>query len=143
MQTAFAEYIGQLNPASPCHTETVGDVAEAIHYGGAVLAWANGVAVGSARFALRDGNFYVGRVSVLPDYRGMGIASIMMNYLESMAREQGYTQMQLCSRLNLPKNISLYERLGYHIVRSEQVSPDADVQVTMVKPLETSVLEPF
>jgi ribosomal protein S18 acetylase RimI-like enzyme len=143
MQTAFAEYIGQLNPASPCHTETVGDVAEAIHHGGAVLAWKDGVAVGSARYAFYNDAFYVGRVSVLPDYRGMGVASAMMKRLEAIAREYGYEQMQLCSRMNLPKNIALYERLGFQIVRSQQISPDADVQVTMVKPLETAVLEPF
>jgi ribosomal protein S18 acetylase RimI-like enzyme len=143
MQTAFAEYIGKLNPASPCHTETVGDVAEAIQHGGAVLAWADGVAVGSARYASNKGDFYVGRVSVLPDYRGLGIASAMMHHLETLAQEHGYTEMQLCSRLNLPKNIALYERMGYTIVRSGQVSPDADVQVIMVKPVETPVLEPF
>ena len=143
MQTAFAEYIGKLNPASPCHMETVGDVAEAIQYGGAILAWADGVAAGSARYAFHNDAFYVGRVSVLPDYRGKGVASAMMNALETVAREHGYAEMQLCSRMNLPKNIALYERLGFSIVRSEQVSPDADVQVTMVKPLETPILEPF
>lgn len=143
MQTAFAEYIGKLNPASPCHTETVGDVAEAIQCGGAVLAWADGVAVGSARYAFHNGAFYVGRVSVLPDCRGMGIASAMMNHLETLARDYGYPEMQLCSRLNLPKNIALYERMGYSIVSRQQVAPDADVQVTMVKPVESPVLEPF
>ena len=142
MQTAFAEYIGKLNPASPCHTETVGDVAEAIHKGGAILAWLDGVPVGSARYALYADLFYVGRVSVLPEYRGMGIASAMMEHLEAIARDAGYTQIQLGSRLSLPRNIALYQRLGYEIVRREQVSPDADIQVTMVKRLEQPILEP-
>jgi ribosomal protein S18 acetylase RimI-like enzyme len=141
MQIAFSEYIGKLNPASPCHTETVDDVASAIRSGGAVLAWDGDEAVGSARFALTQDYFYVGRVSVLPEYRGMGVASGMMRYLENLAQSHGYSEMRLCSRLSLPRNIALYERLGFQIVHSEQISPDADVQVTMVKPLEMPVFE--
>jgi ribosomal protein S18 acetylase RimI-like enzyme len=143
MQTAFAEYIGKLNPVSACHAETVGDVVEAIHQGGAVLAWVDGFPVGSARYALRSDYFYVGRVSVLPEYRGLGVASVMMDYLEGLARERGYDRMQLGSRLSLPRNIALYERLGYKIVNQEQLSPDADIMVTMVKRLEEPSLEPM
>ena len=142
MQTAFAEYTGQLHPPSPCHTETVADVAEAIHQGGAVLAWIDGVAVGSARYAFHEGSFYVGRVSVLPDYRGMGIASAMMHHLEAVALDHRYNQIQLCSRLNLPKNIALYQRMDFDIVEQYQIEPDADIQVTMVKHLEMPVAEP-
>ena len=141
MQTAFAEYAGQLNPPSPCHTETIVDVAEAIHKGGAVLAWKDGVAVGSARYAFHEGSFYVGRVSVLPDYRGMGIASAMMDHLEQIALDYGYEQMQLCSRLNLPKYIGLYQRMGFNITNQYQIEPDADIQVTMVKYLEMPIAE--
>jgi ribosomal protein S18 acetylase RimI-like enzyme len=139
MQVAFAEYVGQLNPVSPCHTETVADVRRAMRDGGAVLAWIDGVAVGSARFALHGDHFFVSRVSVLPDYRGCGVACAMMNYLESLAVDLGCMQMELSSRLSLPRNVALYERLGFHIVESHQVSPDADVQVTMVRELPVLV----
>jgi len=142
MLTAFAEYNGQLYPASACHTETVGDVAEAIQAGGAVLAWHDGQAVGSARYAFQGDACWVARVSVLPDYRGMGIASAMMEALEMRARQRGYAHMQLGSRLNLPKNITLYQRMGYGIVNQYQIAPDADVQVTMVKRLEAPIAEP-
>lgn len=136
MQTAFAEYIGKLNPASPCHTETVGDVAKAIHHGGAILAWMDGVPVGSARYSIYPDGFYVGRVSVLPSYRGLHIASVMMDYLEGLATGAGCARMQLQSRLNLPQNIALYERMGYAITSQYQVTPNADTQVTMVKLLD-------
>jgi len=141
MQTAFSEYLGKLNPASPCHTETVGDVAKAIHNGGAILAWVDDMPVGSARYSLSADTFYVGRVSVLPAYRGLGVASAMMTYLDDLARANGHAQMELCSRLNLPRNIALYQRMGYEITDQYQLSPDADIQVTMRKRLETPVLE--
>ena len=119
----------------------MGDVAKAIHSGGAILAWVDGEPVGSARYSLSPDTFYVGRVSVLPESRGLGIASAMMTYLDGLARTGGYVQMQLCSRLNLPRNIALYERMGYKIENQYRVSPDADIQVTMTKRLETPVPE--
>ena len=141
MQTAFAEYAGKLYPASPCHTETIGDVAKAIHFGGALLAWLDDVPVGSVRYYTRGDIFFVERVSVLPGFRGLGIASAMMDELERLARRNGCSQMQLHSRLNLPKNIALYERMGFAIVSQHQITADADIQVTMTKCLEKPVLE--
>jgi len=136
MRAAFAEYVGQLNPESPCHTESVEQVEAALLDGGAILAWVDGQAVGSARYALHERGFYVGRVSVLPEFRGCGVARAMMEYMETVARDYGYRAMELCSRLNLPKNIALYERLGYQIVDTWQIESDADVQVKMVKLLD-------
>jgi ribosomal protein S18 acetylase RimI-like enzyme len=143
MQTAFAEYIGKLNPISPCHTETVEDVARAIRTGGAVIAWVDGEAVGSARYCQHGDTFYIGRVSVLPEYRGCGVASGMMRYLERLAVEHGCTHLELASRLSLPRNIALYERLGFQIVESHQISQAADVQVTMTKELPIAIMLPM
>src|SRR3954471_22403588 len=83
MQAAFAEYVGVLQPPSGGDLETVDDVCRAIEEGGAVLAWLDDRAVGvdkaagSARYAFHDEGHtcYVGRVSVLPQARGNGIAS--------------------------------------------------------------------
>lgn len=141
MLSAFAEYVGHLNPPSTCHAETVGDVAQAIQTGGAILAWVEDQPVGSARYIIHADHVYVGRVSVLPDYRGCGVASAMMRYLETLAHDRGCMEIRLNSRLSLPRNIALYQRLGYDIVATWQVSPDADVQVTMVKRLEQVSLE--
>lgn len=141
MLSAFAEYVGHLYPPSTCHAETVDDVAQAIQTGGAVLAWVEGQPVGSARYTVHADHVYVGRVSVLPDYRGCGVASAMMRYLETLAHDRGCREISLNSRLSLPRNIALYRRLGYEIVAAWQISPDADVQVTMSKRLEQPALE--
>lgn len=140
MQAAFSEYDGLLNPPPVCLTETVDDVAAAIRKGGALLAWIDGKAVGSARYDIHGGAFHVGRVSVLPTHRGYGIASIMMDYLEQLARTEGYAAMELETRLSLPRNVALYERLGFQIVDTWQSEAGADVQVAMMKPL-VDVLE--
>ena len=117
MQAAFAEYIGVLVPPSTVQAETVDDTRRAIEQGGAVLAWFDGKAVGSARYAFHDEGHtcYIGRVSVLPGYRGHGIASSMVTYIEGIAREKGSEEMEIVVRMILETNVHLYERLGYHI----------------------------
>ncbi len=133
MQAAFSEYDGLLNPPPVCLTETVDDVAAAIRGGGALIAWIDGKAVGSARYDFGADSFHVGRVSVLPTHRGYGIASIIMDYLEQLACAHGYRAMALETRLCLPRNVALYERMGYQIVDTWQSEPGADVQVAMTK----------
>src|SRR5215207_3938151 len=78
MQAAFAEYIGVLDPPSGVHAETLEDTRLAVSKGGALLAWADDQAVGSVRYAFHGESCYIGRVSVLPGFRGRGIASAMV-----------------------------------------------------------------
>lgn len=122
MQEAFEEYRGVLEPPSSVHTETVEEVQRAFATGGAVLAWEGDLAVGSARFQPRPDYLYVGRVSVLPDWRGRGIGAAMMTALESHARALGLPEIRVEVRLSLPSNVALYRRLGYRTI-SEQPHP--------------------
>jgi ribosomal protein S18 acetylase RimI-like enzyme len=136
MWEAFAEYDGTLEPPTGALMETVADVVAAIAAGGAVLAWDGEAAVGSARFQPEVDHLYVGRVAVLPAYRGRGLARAMMAFLEEHGRALGLPAVQVGVRRNLPGNIALYERLGYRIVR-EELHPrgPAYTSVTMVKRL--------
>jgi ribosomal protein S18 acetylase RimI-like enzyme len=140
MQQAFAEYLGVLEPPSGVHTETLEQAIEAIKEGGAVLAWnteADGSekAVGSARYAYHGDSCYVGRVSVLPGYRGKGIASLMLNRMEEIARAHGSSQLEIGVRMVLEANIRLYERHGYHIHEVFEHPKGGGMVATMVKPL--------
>lgn len=135
MQAAFAEYIGILDPPSAVHTETLEDVERAIEEGGAVLAWLDGVAVGSARYLFHDDACYIGRVSVLPGHRGLGIASAMVGYIEETAIEQGCKQMEITVRLILESNVRLYERLGYRVSEVYQHPLGGGMVGDMVKEL--------
>lgn len=122
MQEAFEEYRGRLEPPSSAHDETIEDVRHAIAAGGAVLAWDEGTAVGSARFRPRPGYLYVGRVSVLPAWRGRGIGAALMTAIGEQARTLGLPEIRVEVRLSLPSNAALYRRLGYQTV-SEQPHP--------------------
>ncbi len=140
-QAAFAQYQGKLNPLPKCFAETVEDVAVAIRNGGALIAWLGGEPIASLRYAFRPGYVWVERVSVLPAYRGLGAASELMHAVESVALAFGCADLRLSTRLSLPSNVALYERIGYHIIEAHQAAPAADIQVEMEKHLETLRLE--
>jgi GNAT superfamily N-acetyltransferase len=98
---------------------------------GAVIASVDGTAVGCARWAVRpddaapgagqrdDGTtrlrtyLYVGRVSVLPAFRGRGVATALMAWCERLAVDRGLHEVRLGVRLGLVRNEALYRRLGY------------------------------
>lgn len=145
MQAAFAEYIGVLVPPSSVEYETLDDARRTIAEGGAVLAHLDGNAVGSARYSFHDEGHicYVGRVSVLPEARGKGIASAMVTYIEGIAREQGCESMEIMVRLVLESNVHLYERIGYHIANTFEHPKGGGLVATMVKPLDDTAVEPL
>ena len=100
-----------------------------------MLAWLDGVAVGSARYAFHDDSCYIGRVSVLPEHRGLGIASAMVEYIEATAIERGCKQMEITVRLILESNVRLYERLGYRVSEVYQHPHGGGMVGDMTKPL--------
>ena len=132
---AFLEYEGVLQPASGALSETVEDVGNAIANGGAVLAWSGDIAVGTARFSLRADEVYVERVAVAPAYRGASIATLMMQHIEAHARTLGVERSAVRVRMSLPRNIALYQRLGYAIVKVEPHRKGGDEVATLLKKL--------
>jgi ribosomal protein S18 acetylase RimI-like enzyme len=135
MQEAFAGYIETLQPPSGANRETVADAEQAMTEGGAVLAWKEAEAVGSARFRLRPDHFYVERVSVLPTHRGKGIAKAMMGYLEELACHLNQPEMRVGVRMSLPGNLALYQGLGFEIISKTPHPKGVDMVALLVKPL--------
>ena len=64
-------------------------------------------AVGTARL---DPAGKIGRVAVLPQYRGTGIGGAMIGHLVDLARTLGLTQVQLNSQ---SPAIGFYARMGF------------------------------
>jgi GNAT superfamily N-acetyltransferase len=135
MLAAFAEYDSVLTVPSSALSETVEDVADHIRLGGAVLARVGGEAVGSGRYELRDDHVYIGRLSVLPSHRGHGIGEAMMLAMEERGRQAGKPEARIGVRTMLPKNIALYERLGYVATARYQHPRGNEIIVDMAKRL--------
>ena len=81
-----------------------------------VVALDDGKAVGCG--ALKEyspGTAEVKRMYVLQDWRGLGIASLILNQLELWAIELNYTKCILETGLKQPEAIALYKKNGYTI----------------------------
>ncbi len=118
MRKAFAEYQDRLVPPSNALNETIEDVRKAMAAGGALLAYLEGVAVGTARYQIRSDHLYAERVGVVPDYRRRGVSAALMTALENVAREAGLPEIRLGVRASLPSNLRHYENLGYRAFES-------------------------
>ena len=55
----------------------------------------------------------VKRMYVRPQFRGLGLAKLMLNHLEAYAREQGVRLLRLETGAHQSEAIGLYERMGF------------------------------
>jgi len=74
-----------------------------------------GSATGSGGMApeVPAAHLHVGRVAVVPAWRGRGVATALMGWFEDLADSRGLSEIRLAVRLTLPRNEAFYRRLGY------------------------------
>lgn len=136
MQESFMEYSGKLNPPSGALSETTQNVIKTFKEGGgAVLAWDGIRAVGSARYRYMDHYMYIGRVSVLQEYRGRGICKSLLNFIENKALSMGINESKVEVRLSIPENIDMYKRLKYEVIEHKFYPERTDSWYVMSKKL--------
>jgi ribosomal protein S18 acetylase RimI-like enzyme len=98
-----------------------------------VVALEGAEAVGTVRYEVKPDLLYVGRLAVLPAYRGRGVGAALMSYIERLAPSLGRTRIQLATRESIPGNIAFYERIGYHITEKVQHPRGPDIVVWFEK----------
>lgn len=64
----------------------------------------------------KDKTVEVKRMFTLPEFRGMGIASLVLNELESWAVEVGFHSCILETGKKQTEAVAMYGRRGYHII---------------------------
>ncbi|WP_166243058.1 GNAT family N-acetyltransferase [Paenibacillus turpanensis] len=136
MFESFIEYKDKLIPPSGAITETVDAIRQKIQgRGGAVLVWAESEPVGSAQYYVEEDYLYIGRISVLPAWRGRGIGRRIVAYLEDTARTKGLAQVRLEVRQSLPENVNYYTKLNYVLIQEHEYPCKRDRWYTMSKSL--------
>jgi GNAT superfamily N-acetyltransferase len=82
-----------------------------------LLAYADNHAVGCGAFRSVTGDTVeIKRMYVRPEYRGRGIASVVLTGLEDWARENGFHNCILETGYNQPEAIALYKKSGYGVI---------------------------
>ena len=83
----------------------------------AIVAYENDIAVGCGAIKKYDpDSMEIKRMYVLPDKRGMGIASGIIQELEQWALDLGFRKCVLETGKKQPEAIALYTKNGYRII---------------------------
>jgi predicted N-acetyltransferase YhbS len=120
IHAAFQEYDGAIDPPSGAHNESADQIREKMATDRALLALLAGQPVGCVLYRAQGDHMYFGRLAVLPEYRGRGIAGALIACVEARAREIGLPRVRLGVRVALPRLRARYERLGYCVTEERR-----------------------
>jgi ribosomal protein S18 acetylase RimI-like enzyme len=113
---AFEMYRNKFDPPSGVFTETVATIRAKLEIGGGYIATINNVIVGCVLYEPQADHIYLGRLAVLPAYRGNGVARVLVEAVENRARELSLPAVQLGVRIALTGNQEMFTRLGYQVL---------------------------
>jgi ribosomal protein S18 acetylase RimI-like enzyme len=60
-------------------------------------------------------------IAVSPQYQGLGASKLIMEYLEALAKEQGFQRMKLSVHETNQRAIAFYEKMGWQKVMKEGI----------------------
>ena len=128
--TAFAQYRGILVPESSAFRETPEAITTQLAAGSSVIvAERNGTMIGCVVTEVLEGDLYFGRLAVLPEARGTGLAKRLIGAVEDEARRRGLPGVRLGVRI-------AFNSLGYReISREAHPGFDHPTSINMRKPL--------
>ena len=134
---AFEQYRGKLEPESGAFGETADGIADELaHTCGAILAERNGRILGCVMVQLMDDDLYFGRLAVVPEARGQGIARRLVEAVEDEARRRELAGVRLGVRIVLTENQKLFTSLGYvEVSREAHEGFDHPTSINMRKAL--------
>lgn len=69
--------------------------------------------VGGLIMMFEDNHALVANVAVHPDFQGIGLGGGLMEFAETKAKQQNYSELRLTTHVLLNENISLYLHLGW------------------------------
>ena len=75
-----------------------------------IVAYKDSVPIGTCRFYMKDGEYNIGRIAVVKEYRGKGVGAIIVEFAEEKIYEMGGTEISLSAQVRVK---SFYEKIGY------------------------------
>ena len=124
-----------LDPPADALGETEGSMKERLGGFGGVVARLDGVGVGTVLMDPADSTLWLRRFAVLPDQQGHGVAHKMVTYAAGVARAEGFGDLAVIAREELPETLRFWERQGFR-----EISREAPA-VRLHRPLNEHVVE--
>ncbi len=150
-----AELIAQLTRAcwigkpenSSGHRETPEKTLSDLEDGSAIIMELAGIPVGSIRYfpvyhTLEDGTkagpvaLEIGRLGILPEHRGRGLSTWLMNEVMMRATSRGIEELRLAVRTDEPGLLEFYKRQGFFEdegITYSHANPKSQKPITMRK----------
>ena len=108
-----------------------------IYIDNVIVCYEDEIAVGCGAFKEYEPTVAeIKRMFVLPEKRGKGIASTVLNALEIWAKENGFQHAVLETSNQLTNAISLYQKSGYEVIPNYGQYIDVESSVCMKKKLK-------
>ena len=115
IERAYAPWRARL-PDLPDVTD---GVEAEIAAGNAIVVEVDGAVAGIAMARAKDAALHVMNLAVDPKVGGRGIGSLLMARLDRRALREGLALMRLATHSGMPRNVALYERLGWRVTGRE------------------------
>ncbi len=114
-QATFSVYQAILDPLPSVFRETPAVIQQKMEHGTFLIACNNDQIVGMVFYQCNEDHVYLGRLCVLQEWQGHGIARMLMQAVEERAAQFGMPTVQLAVRIALPQLIATYMRHGYRV----------------------------
>jgi tRNA threonylcarbamoyladenosine biosynthesis protein TsaE len=124
-----------LDPPADALGETEGSMKERLSGFGGVVARLDGVGVGTVLMDPADSTLWLRRFAVLPDQQGHGVAHKMVTYAAGVAGAEGFDDLAVIAREELPETLRFWERQGFREISRESPA------VRLHRPLNEHVVE--
>jgi GNAT superfamily N-acetyltransferase len=130
------------------HFESVEMVEQSLREGHAIIMYLAGVPVGSVRWypimgeSTPEVTYYgaiaweIGRLGILPAYRGRGLSTWLMNEIMIRATSKGIEELRLAVRTDEPGLLEFYKRQGFFedsSIKYSHANPKSQPPITMRK----------
>lgn len=116
IRAAFAEYRDVLEPPSGALALDAAGVRHLLELGGVLVCECDGRIAACVFHRTHADHVYLGRLAVVPAFRGRGLGVRLVAEVEALAVAAGRDRVRLGVRLSLPRNREFFERLGYRQV---------------------------
>ncbi len=109
IQVAFAEHDGSVDPPSSMHRLTLTDLEAP-----GKEVWSLGPEPRAVVVLTpQSGALYLGKLAVLPEYRGHGLSRILVEHAAKRAMQLGLSYLVLETRIELIDNHAAFAKMGF------------------------------
>jgi tRNA threonylcarbamoyladenosine biosynthesis protein TsaE len=122
-----------LDPPASALVESAEQLEERLAAHGGLLARVDGSPAGALVLDPTGGTMYLRRFGVVPDQQGHGVATALIDAAVEAA--EGYDDLTVVAREDLPATIRFWERQGFHEIRRQP--PNVELR----RPLRTAVFQ--